>query len=345
MEKKKFYQRNWFLWLCLIILPPVGIILLWTCHKDKKTVIKIIISVIFVLWFLLLIFAGGDSSDVDSEKEVTVTGETTTEVPVTEDNSTEKNDTESNGELLEEADSNEVSGNQFVEAVKKATDGYVGENENITDVIYQDNDLRVCVDLSKADPSPITYEELALNRTSTLTDKILELTQYYDLWDTITIDFGNIGYVKNGKDNIVESEYGPYFDIENFNLITDESKSTENSTESSEENSDNKANNSDNLPSEIETVCRLITKNFVQEVVEEDYSMFAFNVESFELDDDENGTIDILYMPSDAGNGATKVNLTISKKDNTYKIEYALLAGLYEVDLDQLPSKYLKYTL
>jgi hypothetical protein len=50
-------------------------------------------------------------------------------------------------------------------------------------------------------------------------------------------------------------------------------------------------------------------------------------------------------MPSDAGNGATKVNLTISKKDNTYKIEYALLAGLYEVDLDQLPSQYLKYML
>lgn len=63
-EKKKFYQKKWFLWLWLIILPPVGIILLWTVHKTMKKITKVILSVVFALWFIILmVAASGDSSD------------------------------------------------------------------------------------------------------------------------------------------------------------------------------------------------------------------------------------------------------------------------------------------
>lgn len=62
-QKKKFYQKGWFLWLCLIVFPPVGIILLWACHKEKKTITKIILTVIFALWFIIFIAANsGDST-------------------------------------------------------------------------------------------------------------------------------------------------------------------------------------------------------------------------------------------------------------------------------------------
>lgn len=61
-EKKKFYQAKWFLWLWLILFPPVGIILLWTCHKEMKTAIRIILSVVFAIWFAILMSAtNGDS--------------------------------------------------------------------------------------------------------------------------------------------------------------------------------------------------------------------------------------------------------------------------------------------
>ena len=63
-EKKRFYQKKWFLWLWLIILPPVGIILLWTVHKTMKKKTKVILSVVFALWFIILmVAASGDSSD------------------------------------------------------------------------------------------------------------------------------------------------------------------------------------------------------------------------------------------------------------------------------------------
>lgn len=77
----------------------------------------------------------------------------------------------------------------------------------------------------------------------------------------------------------------------------------------------------------------------------EDYSMLAFNVESFDLDENRNGTINILYLPSNAGDGATKVNLTIVKNGDTYKIEYAMLSGLYEVDLSSVSTEYTEFVI
>lgn len=63
-EKRKFYQKKWFLWLWLIVFPPVGIILLWTVHKTMKGKTKIILSVVSVLWLIMLMTdTSGDTSD------------------------------------------------------------------------------------------------------------------------------------------------------------------------------------------------------------------------------------------------------------------------------------------
>lgn len=112
-----------------------------------------------------------------------------------------------------------------------------------------------------------------------------------------------------------------------------------NSTQSSVEQEDANQENKDvELSIDDEALCRALTKTFVENVVGEKYSMFDFNIEEFELDENGNGTIKILYMPSNAKNGTTKVNLTISKNGKIYKIEYALLAGVYEVDLSTVPN-------
>ena len=184
-EKKKFYQVGWFLWLWLILFPPIGIILLWTCHKEKTLKSKIILSIVFAIWFIIL-----------------------------------------NGSMK-----NDSSGST---------------NTN----------------------SPLTTTE-------------------------------------------------------------------------SESNVDTKS--TDKLPSIIDAGCRALTKKFVEGVVNEEYSMLAFNVEEFELDENADGTIKILYFLSDAGKNATKVNLTISKTGGTYRIEYAMLAGLYEVNLEELSKEYIEF--
>lgn len=113
------------------------------------------------------------------------------------------------------------------------------------------------------------------------------------------------------------------------------------SVESTQEPEQETESESTTLSAEIDGGCRALTKRFVEGVVEEDYSAFAYSVEEFEIDENENGTIKVLYLPSNAGtDGATKVNLTITLKDGTYTIEYAMLSGLYEVDLTQVSKEY-----
>lgn len=97
------------------------------------------------------------------------------------------------------------------------------------------------------------------------------------------------------------------------------------------------------LPTDDMMICRVLTQIFVQDVLGENYSLFDFNVEGFKLDENGNGTIDILYMPSNTKNGITKVNLTISKNGKVYKTEYALLNGVYEVDLNTVPNKCIEF--
>ncbi len=109
---------------------------------------------------------------------------------------------------------------KFIEDVKAAIQGAINsKEESITDVVLKDGDLYISVDLSKANPLPLTTEDLAISRTGSITDAILELTDYDIQWKTITIDFGDIGKVTNSKDNVKENELGGrYFPSENFIL-------------------------------------------------------------------------------------------------------------------------------
>lgn len=96
----------------------------------------------------------------------------------------------------------------FVEQVKGTIqDVITGKDESIIDVIFQNGDLCVYVDFTKKNPSPLTWKELAFSRTTSLTDAILKLRDFDDLWKTITIDFGPIGHIKNDKINMAIEDY------------------------------------------------------------------------------------------------------------------------------------------
>lgn len=62
-QKQKFYKAKWFLWVWLIFFPPIGLILLWTFHKQMKNITKIILSVVFALWFVILMVGRNGAND------------------------------------------------------------------------------------------------------------------------------------------------------------------------------------------------------------------------------------------------------------------------------------------
>ena len=111
-----------------------------------------------------------------------------------------------------------TSTDEFIKEVNGAAENGIGEGESITGVELKNRDLCVYVDLSMIDPAPLTMAQLAESRVSSITDSILEITEYDNLWDTITIDFGDIGKCRNDKSNIGDDGYGRYFISANFKL-------------------------------------------------------------------------------------------------------------------------------
>lgn len=137
-EKKWFYQKKWFLWLWLIILPPVGIVLLWTVHKTMKKKTKVILSVVFALWFIILmVAASGDSSDTPTDTgndtPQTEQGEDIVSEKETDTEETEDTTVENSAEEQEESQKQETGAygwttddyEEFYVALKMIADNYL----------------------------------------------------------------------------------------------------------------------------------------------------------------------------------------------------------------------------
>lgn len=177
-------------------------------------------------WFwalIVVVLIGGaiEYTEPKTEESTAVITETTTDLVVEKEAETEESQ-------IEETSSNtEV----FIESIRDVIKGEVGENEYITDIVFENGDLRIYVDFGKTDPTPLTMEDLAILRTASIMDKILEFVEYDDLWQTITIDFKDFGYIRNDKQDIKDSEYGRYFPQENFKLELDADTKTQEGNE------------------------------------------------------------------------------------------------------------------
>lgn len=98
------------------------------------------------------------------------------------------------------------------EKLISSTDEMIGEGEKIVNIRLEDDNLIVVIDLSGTTVNlPTDMMLLADARATRITDKILELRQFDALWDTITLDFLNIGYVECRKIDVRTNEYGRYF--------------------------------------------------------------------------------------------------------------------------------------
>ena len=132
------------------------------------------------------------------------------------------------GEILnaqETTSTKEVSPDSFVADVKDVIQGAISsKDESITDVVLKDGNLCVTVDLSNANPEPLTIGDLAWSRAISITEAILNIPTYEtyeDLWNTISVDFGaDVGKVTCGKDDVETNGFGRYFPPEgNFDSL------------------------------------------------------------------------------------------------------------------------------
>ncbi len=96
----------------------------------------------------------------------------------------------------------------FIQEIRSSISGSVGEGETITDISLTDGNVCINVDLSGTDTSLLSVDDIAISRAGSITDDFLEISDYDNLWDSITIDFGNVGKIKVNKNDVITNEYG-----------------------------------------------------------------------------------------------------------------------------------------
>lgn len=145
----------------------------------------------------------------NESESVTENSESSEEQVNTEEIKTELEETDAIGE-----ENGTVSTEELISAVTEATEDQVGVDESITDITFDGSDLKIVVDLSGAETN-IPMDLLAISRISSITDAILELdNQYYNTWETVTVDFGELGQATLDKTMVKDEGFGKFFDFE-----------------------------------------------------------------------------------------------------------------------------------
>lgn len=66
----KFYRKTWFVMLCMIFFPPLGIMLMWVFEKFKFAAVRILLTMILLPYTLILIIANSSSDSVNTSSDI-----------------------------------------------------------------------------------------------------------------------------------------------------------------------------------------------------------------------------------------------------------------------------------
>lgn len=67
MNRTRFYSLKWFMWITLILFPPIGIALLWIFHKELTRKFKVITTILFIVWFGLILLIGSQPNENNTQ--------------------------------------------------------------------------------------------------------------------------------------------------------------------------------------------------------------------------------------------------------------------------------------
>lgn len=119
--KTKWYKKGWVLWALLIFMPYVGIPFMWITKKDFSKKKKLIISIVFALWFALVMGMGSSNSDTPNTDNAKPSSSVTKNND--ESNDGNESDKQDNSKIEEKEDLPDIPlANDFEKAVWEIVD-------------------------------------------------------------------------------------------------------------------------------------------------------------------------------------------------------------------------------
>lgn len=117
------------------------------------------------------------------------------------------------------SDVSPVSSDELIAKVTELLPDNMTEGAELKNVaVREDKDLFIEVDLTHANDNSnikLPLDVVAETSVSQITDPILDLgDEYYNAWNTITLDFGDYGHVTFSKSDVTANAAGKYFSYE-----------------------------------------------------------------------------------------------------------------------------------
>lgn len=231
-----------------------------------------------VIWLVAFVMAGvtapktENSNTEKSETEsVTTAIETDPETEAVTEAVTESAELET-----ETIAAPEITEDEFMQQVKSAVDDSISDDEKIEGITLENRVLTITDDITELHKNmqiEVPIEDLAVSNACNITDSILKLDTSF--WDKIIIDFKGVGTVTKTTDDIVDSEYGKYFEI--YSLDGQEPETTDATNEP--------------IPEEDRTKLIIMAKNIIEKYVDKPkypWGSSGFNVIRF---DDKNAVM------------------------------------------------------
>lgn len=109
-----------------------------------------------------------------------------------------------------QATATKVTENSTIATVREWVDQGLGIGETVSNLLLENRTLSMSINLGSGGILPL--EDLAESRVSSITDEILNHTEFDSEWDKIVISFTDVRDYIFTKDDIISSSYGRYFD-------------------------------------------------------------------------------------------------------------------------------------
>ena len=232
-------------------------------NADSKK--KMLISL--AVWLVAFVMVGVTAPKTENTETESATTATETEA-VTE--ATTEAVTEPAESEIETTAAPEITEDEFMQQVKNAVDDSIGQDEKIEGITLENRVLTITDDITEEHKNmqiELPIEDLAVSNASAITDSILELDTSF--WDKIVIDFKGVGTVTRTTEDIVDSEYGRYFEI---SYLDGQEPETTGAT-------------SNPIPEEDKTYLIVMAKNIIEKYVDKPkypWGTSAFNVIRFD---------------------------------------------------------------
>lgn len=82
ISMKDAKKNDWLLWVLLILLTPIGIVYMWLIKKDFTSKKKKILSIVFGVWFVIVLINGNNGTE--NNEPVDVVNTEATKEPISE---------------------------------------------------------------------------------------------------------------------------------------------------------------------------------------------------------------------------------------------------------------------